>query len=101
MFGDQKVAPGKATIGTVHDYLAMKLDFTLPEKLKVEMVDYFDNMVKYFTEEFIKSIHPWNDNLFKVDTKDTNLPKENRNYSHICCKRTNFMQTCKARHTTS
>jgi hypothetical protein len=30
MYGDIEIAPVKATRGKVHDYLAMKLDFTTP-----------------------------------------------------------------------
>jgi hypothetical protein len=34
MYGDSNVAPVKATRGKLHDYLAMKLDFTAPGKRK-------------------------------------------------------------------
>jgi hypothetical protein len=76
MYGDANVAPVKATRGKVHDYLAMKLDFTAPGKLKVDMTDYVDNMVKEFPEELSPSNYPWNDNLFEVDKKDSKLSKE-------------------------
>jgi hypothetical protein len=82
MYGDPKVAPVKATRGKVHDYLAMKLDFTFQGKLKVDMVSYVDSMVKEFPEELTKSNYPWNENLFKVDEKEKKLPKDKKEQFH-------------------
>jgi Reverse transcriptase (RNA-dependent DNA polymerase) len=81
-YGDTKVAPVKATRGKVHDYLAMKLDFTTPGKLKVDMTDYVNSMVKEFPEEISTSQYPWNKNLFKVDDKDKKLSKEKQEVFH-------------------
>jgi hypothetical protein len=82
MYGDPKVAPVKATRGKIHDYLAMKLDFTTPGKLKVDMIDYVNNMVNEFPEDVPTSKYPWNDNLFKVDEKDKKLTKEKQELFH-------------------
>ena len=76
MYGDPKVAPVKATRGKIHDYLAMKLDYTTPENLKVDMTEYVKNMIVDFPEEISWSNYPWNDNLFKVDEKSPKLHKE-------------------------
>jgi hypothetical protein len=82
MYGDPKLAPVKATRGKIHDYLAMKLDFTNKQKLKVNMTDYIKNMVNDFPEELSKSNYPWNENLFKIDTKSPNLNKDKRELFH-------------------
>jgi hypothetical protein len=82
MYGDHKLAPVKATRGKIHDYLAMKLDYSTPEKLKVDMTDYIKNMVNDFPEEVTKSSYPWNETLFKVDEKTPKLSKEKRELFH-------------------
>lgn len=46
------------------------------------MTDYVDNMVKEFPEELSTSNYPWNENLFKVDVKDSKLSKEKRELFH-------------------
>jgi hypothetical protein len=82
MYGDKDIAPVKATRGKIHDYLAMKLDFTEKGKLKLDMVDYVNNMVKEFPEELSPSKHPWNENLFKVESSSKSLPKEKKELFH-------------------
>jgi Reverse transcriptase (RNA-dependent DNA polymerase) len=82
MYGDPNVAPVKATRGKVHEYLAMKLDFTTPGKVKVNMTDYVGSMIKEFPEEVTTSSYPWNDNLFKVDDKDPKLTKAKQELFH-------------------
>jgi hypothetical protein len=78
MYCDKDIAPVKATRGKIHDYLAMKLDFTKKGKLKLDMVDYVDNMVKEFPDELSPSKHPWNKNLFKVELSSKLLLKEKK-----------------------
>ena len=48
MYGNVKSAPVKATRGKIHDYLAMKLDYSQEKVIKVNMVDYVEAMVKEF-----------------------------------------------------
>ena len=82
MYGDPNVAPVKATRGKIHDYLAMKLDYTTKGKVKVDMIEYVNNMVKEFPEEVTSSKYPWNENLFKVDEKDVKLSKDKHEMFH-------------------
>jgi hypothetical protein len=82
IYGDPKIAPVTATRGKIHDYLAMKLDFTTRGKLKVNMTEYVKSMVNDFPEELSKSNYPWNENLFKVDTKSPKLSKDKRELFH-------------------
>ena len=76
MYGDIEIAPVKATRGQIHDYLAMKLDFTTPGKVKIDMQDYVKGMIEDFPEKVETSTYPWNDNLFKVDDTATKLSKQ-------------------------
>ena len=48
IYGDPKIAQVTATHGKIHDYLAMKLDFTTNGKLKVNMTEYVKSMVNDF-----------------------------------------------------
>ena len=58
IYGDPKIAPVTATRGKIHDYLAMKLDFTTNGKLKVNMTEYVKGMVNDFPAELSKSNYP-------------------------------------------
>jgi hypothetical protein len=42
MHGNKDIALVEAARGKIHDYLAMKLDFTEKGKLKLDMVDYVE-----------------------------------------------------------
>jgi hypothetical protein len=94
MYGDKDIAPVKATQGRIHDFLAMKLDFTENVKLKLNMVDYVDNMVNDFPEELSPSNYPWNENLFKVDPSSTLLPKEKKELFHTFVAKALFLCQC-------
>lgn len=91
MYGDPNVAPVKATRGKIHDYLAMKLDFTTPGSLIVDMKDYVKNMITDFPEEISTSNYPWNENLFKVDEKSPKLSKEKSELFHTFVAKALFL----------
>ena len=41
-----KEAPIMVSRGKVHDYLGMTLDFSVPKKVKINMVDYVEKMLE-------------------------------------------------------
>jgi hypothetical protein len=82
MYFNIKSAPVKATRGNIHEYLAMKLDYSQEKINKINMVDNVKEMVNDFQEEISKSNYPWNENLFKVDNKRPLLSKEKRELFH-------------------
>jgi hypothetical protein len=55
MYGDPKIAPVKATQGKIHEYLAMKLDYSTPGVVKVNMTDCIKGMIKEFPEQLSDS----------------------------------------------
>jgi hypothetical protein len=57
------------------------------------MVDYVDNMIKEFPEELSPSEHPWNENLFRVESSSKLLPKEKNELFHTFVAETLF--SCK------
>jgi Reverse transcriptase (RNA-dependent DNA polymerase) len=90
-YGDKEIAPVKATRGKLHDYLAMKLDYSEAGKLKLNMVEYVENMVKDFPEELSMSNYPWNENLFKVDPSAKKLLKEKSELFHTFVAKALFL----------
>jgi Reverse transcriptase (RNA-dependent DNA polymerase) len=81
-YGQIKDAPVKATRGKIHEYLAMKLDYSTKGKVKINMVDYVKNMVNDYPEEAKSSRYPWNENLFKIEETSNALSKEKREMFH-------------------
>ncbi len=74
----------KTTRGKVHDYLGMRLDYSIPRQVTINMVDYVETMLEAFPQECIqgsKVASPWNDNLFKVyDTSPKLLPERKEQF---------------------
>ena len=68
----------KTTRGKVHDYLGMKLDYTIPGQVKVDMIQYVESMISNFPEKYLhgKVTSPWNENLFKVQDKSPKLDQK-------------------------
>jgi Reverse transcriptase (RNA-dependent DNA polymerase) len=69
----------KTNRGKVHDYLGMKLDYTVPGQVSIDMVDYAEQMINTFPAEYLKGTGvtpPWTKNLFKVNDKSPQLIKE-------------------------
>jgi hypothetical protein len=58
MYGDPSVAMVKVKRGKIHEYLAMKLDFSIEGKVKIDMREYISSMLNEFPEEVVTtSIH--------------------------------------------
>jgi hypothetical protein len=91
MYGDKDIAPVNATRGKIHDYLAMKLNFTKKGKLKLDMVDYVNNMIKEFPEELSPLNYPWNKIFFKVKLSSKLLPKEKNDLFHTFIAKALFL----------
>ena len=47
-----KEVPRIVTIGKIHDYLGMHIDFSNPGKVKFTMIDYIDNMLDELPDAF-------------------------------------------------
>ena len=66
----------KVTRGKIHEYLGMKLDYSVPGQVSIDMVDYVKSMVDNFPQEELtggKVASPWNEHLFKVHEKSQRL----------------------------
>ena len=51
MYEDELIGAVKVNRGKVHDYLGMKLDFSTPGEVKLDMKEYVKSMIEFFPEE--------------------------------------------------
>ena len=73
------------TQGSLHDYLGMTLDYSVPGPVSIDMSHYVEKMVKQFPQENLKGASvasPWNENLFKVQDDSAPLEKEQAKLFH-------------------
>jgi hypothetical protein len=80
-----KIGEVKVSRGTVHDYLGMKLDYSIPGQLSINMVDYVDKMVEGFPQGELnnsKPKTPWTEDLFTVDQDSPLLARERAEQFH-------------------
>jgi hypothetical protein len=83
-YGNSKTGQVKAKRGKLHDYLGVKLDYSTPGEVKVEMIDYIKSMIKDFPEEIGNKVMntPWSEGLFKISGKGKNLTPELQGIFH-------------------
>jgi ribosomal protein S10 len=89
------------TRGPTHEYLAMKLDYSTPVVLKVDMTEYISSMLAKFPYKLQGEIHlPWKRKKFKVDKTSKKLDDKRQETFHsflmkamFLCKRARA-QTC-------
>ena len=94
----------KATRGKVHDYLGLRLDYSQPGKVSIDMRDYVKHIVDSFPQDQLgkprdpslesKIPAPWTEKLFQVDEESPPLPKDQAEQFHtttaqalFACKR--------------
>ena len=82
-YGSDKLGYVKVIRGKKYNYLGIILDYSLDEKLKVDMVYYIENIVEEFPEILnSKGKALWNDSLFKVNEKSSILDSEKAELLH-------------------
>jgi hypothetical protein len=84
-----KEAPLTITRGKIHDYLGMKLDYGIPGKVKISMVDYVQNLLDEAPDDMIgESATPAANHLFEVnETNPTQLDQTTADlFHHIVAK---------------
>ena len=72
-----KIGDIKTTCGKIHEYLGMKLDYSVKGQVIIDMVDYVESMINSFPSEYLSKTvtSPWNENLFKVQENSPSLSK--------------------------
>ena len=92
MYGSDETGHVKVVRGKTHDYLAMVLDYSQEDKLRIDMRYYVKDMLEKFPEdvEAIKKA-PWSDKLFKVDEKSNILEDSRKAIFHTFVMKAMFL----------
>ena len=75
----------KTTRGKVHEYLGMKLDYTVSGQVSINMVNYVKLMLVGFEGHLPKASRvtsPWNENFFKVQKQSPLLTQPRAELFH-------------------
>ena len=84
-----KEAPLMVTWGETHNYLGMAIDYTIPGKVKITMLDFVQGVLDECPEDLMKgpsSTHAAN-HLFNVDPESKNLGNEKASrFHHLTAK---------------
>lgn len=91
-YEDEEIGKIKVSRGKVHNYLGMVLDFSIPEKVMINMVDYVKKMVEDFPDES-KTIAatPAAMHLFEVNEKAEKLSEDDAEKFHNMVARGLFL----------
>ena len=80
-----RIGEVKMTRGKIHDYLGMRIDYSVDGEVKFDMIDYVESMIKDFPEDELKGKEvatPWNENLFKPLESSPMLNREQAESFH-------------------
>jgi Reverse transcriptase (RNA-dependent DNA polymerase) len=91
-----KIGEVKVKRGKVHDCLGMRFRYNVQGQVSIDMIDYVQNMLEGFPQNQIEkgSKTPWNDNLFKVESKSVELSDSERELFHTVVAKGLFL--CKS-----
>jgi hypothetical protein len=91
-YGNSDIGHVVVTRGKKHDYLAMNLDYSEKNKLKIDMRYYTDNIIEAFPYELkAQTVAPWNDKLFKVNDSVKKLDEKRQAIFHTFVMKSMFL----------
>ena len=91
-YGSELNGHVKITEGKIHEYLAMKLDYTEKGKFKVDMKDYIKDMIVTFPGELSSKVQcPWNTRLFNNNNQSELLDKHKKDTFHTFVMKCMFL----------
>jgi hypothetical protein len=91
-YGSEELGHVTTTRGPIHDYLAMKLDYSTPGVLKVDMREYISSMLDEFPYKLQGNVQvPWSEKLFKVDEWSKKLEDTRRETFHSFVMKAMFL----------
>jgi hypothetical protein len=91
-YGSKELGHVTTTRGPVHNYLAMKLDYSTPGVLKVDMREYISSMLDEFPYKIQGTVQvPWSEKLFKVDESSKKLDDTRRETFHSYVMKAMFL----------
>jgi hypothetical protein len=65
-YGDPKIAKFKANRRSTHEYIGMKLDYSKPVIVEIDMKRNIEEMMKEFPDTKTTNKCPWDEDLFQV-----------------------------------
>ena len=91
-YGSELNGHVKMVNGKIHDYLAMRLDYSSPGKLIVDMREYVNELIKDFPANLTDNVEcPWTTKLFNINEKSELLNKERRETFHTFVMKCMFL----------
>jgi len=84
----------KSTRRKIHDYLGMKLDFSIDGHVTIDMKDYVTTIIESFPKDVLIKGNvgsPWTDSLFKVNQKSKLLDKSKSEQFHTTTAQALFL----------
>jgi hypothetical protein len=80
------------TMGKIHDYLGMTLDYSEKGKVKIKMLDYIEKMLADLPDEMDgEAPSPAANHLFTVDDKQTKVDEKKAKFFHEYTANTLFL----------
>ena len=74
---EDEIGKVKVSRGKIHDYLGMTLDYTVPGKVKINMVEYVKRMINDFPEgDLVEMKTPAANHLFEVRENVEKVPED-------------------------
>ena len=85
-----KVSPLTGSVGRIHEYLGMTIDYTVRGKVRFSMIDYLQDIIEHLPD-YLKSNRssctPAADHLFEVNSKATKLSRDKaEDFHHYVAK---------------
>ena len=91
-YGSELNGHVKMVNGKIHDYLAMKLDYSNKGKLKVDMKEYVKEMIKDYPSKTRENIEcPWSTKLFNVNDNSKSLNNDYKELFHTFVMKCMFL----------
>ena len=91
-YGSELNGHVKMVSGKIHDYLAMKLDYSNKGKLKVDMKEYVKEMIKDYPSKTRENIEcPWSTKLFNVNDNSKSLNNDYKELFHTFVMKCMFL----------
>ena len=80
-----KEAPLMVTQGETHDYLGTAIDYTIPGKVKITMLDFVQGVLDEYPDDLMKgpSLTPAANHLFNVDLECNKLDNKKASRFHL------------------
>ena len=82
-YGNEELGSVKCQRGNQHEYLGMKLDYNIKDRVKIDVIPCIDQGCNEFPEKFSGNARsPWKENLFRINLQANKLDIIERQVFH-------------------